>query len=77
MRYHDKNGGTITFRHVIGEGEYKGHRFELAVTMTPLGDIHGMPVITWDDGSTVIFEVEDIVPRAFDFWQNEINGVEP
>lgn len=76
MKFHNRKNGVVTFRHAIGKGEYKGHRFELAVTMTPLGDIHGMPVITWDDGSTVTFEVEDIVPRAFDFWQNEVDGRE-
>ena len=29
MKVHGKNGGVITFRAHVGNGEYKGHEFKL------------------------------------------------
>ena len=70
MRFHGKNGGIITFRASVGDGEYKGHKFRLAVSCTPDGALLGMPVVTWDDGSTVTFELDDIIPHAFNYATN-------
>ena len=66
MKYHDKNGGTITFRAHVGNGEYKGHGFNLGITTNGCGDLLGMPVISWDDGTTITFELDDIIPKAYE-----------
>ena len=70
MKYHDERGGFITFRVAIGNGKYKGHKFELAVSRGVDGTILGMPVVTWDDGSTVTFELDDVIPHAFNYAVN-------
>lgn len=70
MRYHGKDGGIITFRYHVGSGEYRGHRYKLAVASTPAGDLLGMPVVSWDDGSTVTFELDDVIPKAYNFARN-------
>ena len=70
MRYHGKDGGIITFRYHVGGGEYRGHCYKLAVASTPAGDLLGMPVVSWDDGSTVTFELDDVIPKAFNFARN-------
>lgn len=67
MKYHGKDGGIITFRHYVGSGEYRGRRYELSVASTPAGDLLGVPVVTLDDGSTVTFELADIIPHAYNF----------
>jgi hypothetical protein len=66
MKVHGKDGGTITFRAHVGSGEYKGHGFKLGVATTPAGDLLGLPVVSWDDGTTVIFEMEDLIPKAYE-----------
>ena len=66
MKTHDKSGGTITFRHHVGRGTYSGHEFELGVTCAPEGTILGTPVVVWDNDTTVTFELEDIVPTAYE-----------
>lgn len=65
MKVHGKNSGTITFRVHVGNGEYKGNEFELGVATTPAGDLLGLPVVSWDDGTTVTFEIEDLIPKAY------------
>ena len=60
------NGGVITFRVHVGNGEYKGHEFRLGVATTPAGDLLGLPVVSWDDGITVTFEMEDLIPKAYE-----------
>lgn len=66
MKVHGKNGCVITFRAHVGSGEYKGHEFELGVAITPAGDLLGLPVVSWDDGTTVTFEMEDLIPKAYE-----------
>ena len=66
MKVHGKDGGTITFRVHVGNGEYKGHGFELGVATTSAGDLLGLPVVSWDDGTTVTFEMEDLIPKAYE-----------
>lgn len=66
MKVHGKNGGVITFRTNVGNGEYKGHEFRLGVATTPAGDLLGLPVVSWDDGITVTFEMEDLIPKAYE-----------
>ena len=66
MKLHGKDGGMITFRVHVGSGEHKCHEFKLGVATTPAGDLLGLPVVSWDDGTTVTFELEDLVPRAYE-----------
>ena len=66
MNVHGKNGGLITFRAHIGSGEYKGHEFKLGVATTPAGDLLGLPVVSWDNGTTVTFEMEDLILKAYE-----------
>lgn len=65
MKVHGREGGTITFRAHVGGGEYRGHGFEFATATTPAGDLLGLPVVSWDDGTTVTFEMEDLIPQAY------------
>ena len=46
--------------------EYKGHEFKLGVATTPAGDLLGLPVVSWDNGTTVTFEMEDLIPKAYE-----------
>ncbi len=66
MKVHGKNGGTIMFRAHVGSGEYKGHEFKLGVATTPAGDLLGLPVVSWDNGTTVTFDMEDLIPKAYE-----------
>ena len=65
MKVHGKNDNTITFYAYVGNGEYKGHEFTLGVATTPTGDLLGLPFVSWDDGTTVTFEMKDLIPRAY------------
>lgn len=59
----------IIFRSYVGYGSYKGVDFELSITSHPDGTLTGMPVVTVDpdgEGRQVVFEMGDIIPRAFD-----------
>ena len=66
MKVHGKNGGFITFRVHVGSGEYEGHEFKLGIATTAAGDLLGLPVVSWDDGTTVTFEMEDLIPKAYE-----------
>lgn len=66
MKVHGKHDGTITFRTHVSSGEYKGHEFKLGIATTPAGDLLGLPVVSWDDGTTVIFEMKDLIPEAYE-----------
>lgn len=65
MKVYGKNDDTITFRAHVGSGEYKGHEFKLGVVTTPAGDLLGLPVVSWDDGTTTTFEIE-VLPKAYE-----------
>lgn len=69
MRKHDNDGGVITFRYFVGDGTYRGITFELSVSMMPDGPITGMPIVSFGDdkGTTVTFEIDDIVKPAYEF----------
>lgn len=66
MRVYGKNDGTITFRAPAGSGEYMRHKFKLEVATTPAGNLLGLPVVSWDDGITVVFELEDLIAKAYE-----------
>lgn len=67
----NKAGGTVgVFRTYVGNGTYKGIEFEYCITSAPDGTLLGMPVVTIKhDGKRkdVVFELEDIIPKAFEF----------
>ena len=69
MKIHDNNGGTITFRAFVGSGEFSGMSFDLCVTTLPDGTLTGLPIIDFKDESrtSVTFELDDIVPAAYEF----------
>lgn len=66
MLVHTRDGGSITFRQHIGDGTYEGHKFKLGITCTPDGRLLGMPVVSWDNGVTVTWEMEDIIHPSFE-----------
>ena len=69
MQKHDNTGGIIAFREHVGSGDYKGVGFKLGIACSPDGTLLGLPVVTFDDerNTTVTFELEDILPQAFEF----------
>lgn len=65
MKLYDKNGDVIVFRAHVGNGEYRGRKFHFGTATTPAGDLLGLPVVSWDDGTVVAFEMADLIPRAY------------
>ena len=69
MKLHTKKGGKICFQQYVGDGNYGETEFTLCVSMRPDGALLGMPVINFkdDEHTTVVFELEDILPMAYEF----------
>lgn len=44
--------------------------FELGVATTPAGNLLGLPIVSWDDGTTVIFELKDLISKAYELRSN-------
>lgn len=68
MKKHTKYGGEICFQMHVGTGTYNGTEFTLGVTVTPVGNVLGMPIFSFRDEAMtqIVFEMENLLPLALE-----------
>ena len=65
MKVYQKDGNRRFFHQHVGKGTCRGVHFDLSVAMNAGGDLIGLPIIMWENGPTVVVEVDEIVALAY------------
>lgn len=65
MKVYPKDNQTVFYRQHVGRGTCGGVRFDLSVAMNSDGECVGLPIVNWENGPTVVVEVNEIVALAY------------
>lgn len=65
MKVYQKDDDRIFYRQHVGKGTIGGLHFDMYVAMNREGDLIGLPIIEWENGTSVVVEVDEIVALAY------------